>query len=213
MDAQDELEIRKLIAERKICQQLYAYQEAINRADFDGLVEFFGDAEIATVSATNPDELHGVIRGGRQFVEGFKAAVHFYDGSPRVQYCAANPIVTVSDDLDRATCHAYYFIFQGLGEHEYGSDRESREFPLQVIGCGRYLDHYVCADGAWRITAREIYSDLSGDYSRHMRLSPREMAEDKGFTRQGSDDPRLTPTVRDVPPSASKAGDSAGRRA
>ncbi|HEV8296596.1 MAG TPA: nuclear transport factor 2 family protein [Acidimicrobiales bacterium] len=194
MDSELELNLRKLIAEREIRRQLFGYQEAINRADFRALAEFFGDARIATVSSPNPDELHGVINGGEQFAEGFRTSVNFYDGSPRVQYCASNVIVDVSDLLDSATCHAYFFIFQALGDHDYRNPASPREFPLQPIGCGRYFDTYRYEDGKWRIRERQIYSDLSGDYSRHMRLSPLAMAEEEGFLAQ-QEGANLRPTA------------------
>jgi hypothetical protein len=189
VDQQLELEVRKLVAERDIRRQLFGYQEAINRADHEGLVRFFGDAKIATVSSPNPDELHGVVNGGEQFAAGFTSSTHSYDGSPRVQYGASNVVVDVDDSLQSATCHAYFFIFQGLGDHDYSNDDTSREFPLQPIGCGRYRDTYHHLDGRWQIVERKIYSDLSGDYSRHMRVSPRELAVEHGFLDQQLDRP------------------------
>jgi hypothetical protein len=189
------LEMRKLTAERYIRDQLYRYQEAVNRADFAELERFFGDARIATVSAANPDELHGVVLGGKRFADGFKQSVRFYDGIPRVQYCASNPIVQFNAAADKATCHAYYFIFQSVGDYDYGKRVQTGEFPLQVIGCGRYLDTYVMADGAWKLTEREIYSDLSGDYSHHMAVSPSTSARSQGLDPQKADG-GLRPTVQ-----------------
>jgi hypothetical protein len=176
-----EKELKRLIGHREITEQLYRYQEATNRADLAALASFFGDAKIATVASSNPDELHGVVDGGKQFSEGFADAVRFYDGSPRVQYSACNPIVQFNDEVDKATCHAYYFIFQGIGDHDYSGQGAKPEFPLQVIGCGRYLDTYHHVKGRWQIVEREIYSDLSGDYSRHMRISPAEAARHRGL--------------------------------
>jgi len=178
------LEMRKLTAERYIRDQLYRYQEAVNRADFAEMERFFGDAKIATVSAANADELHGVVLGGKRFADGFKQSVRFYDGIPRVQYCASNAIVQFNDAADKATCHAYYFIFQSVGDFDYRKGVQTGEFPLQVIGCGRYLDTYVQADGVWKMTEREIYSDLSGDYSHHMAMSPSTSAKGQGLDPQ-----------------------------
>lgn len=195
------LEMRKLTAERYIRDQLYRYQEAVNRADFAELERFFGDAKIATVSAANPDELHGVVLGGKRFADGFKQSVRFYDGIPRVQYCAPNPIVQFNATADKATCHAYYFIFQSVGDFDYQKRVQTGEFPLQVIGCGRYLDTYVLTDGVWKMTEREIYSDLSGDYSHHMAVSPSRSAKDQGVDPQKASG-GLKPTVQSAKVSA-----------
>jgi hypothetical protein len=207
-DMDIELELKKLMAEREICTRLYRYQEAINRSDLKGLEDFFGDAQIATVGSANPDELHGVINGGKQFAEGFAHSVRYYDGSPLVQYCACNPIVQFNDAVDKATCHAQYFIFQGLGTHDYSGKTKpsASDFPLQVIGAGRYLDVYAHLDGGWKMIEREIYSDFSGDYSKHMRVSPAELAHDKGFTAQ-EEGATLKPQTRNVPRAALRAPD------
>jgi SnoaL-like domain len=196
VDTELEAELKKLIAERDIRRQLFGYQEAINRADYQALAKFFGDAKIATVASGNSDELHGVINGGHQFAEGFRVSTHLYNGDPRVQYGASNVVVDVNDSLDTATCRAYFFIFQALDDYDYESRRIQGTFPLQAIGCGRYIDTYKYEHGEWQIVERKIYSDLSGDYSGHMRLSPREMAETEGFFNQ-EEGSRLKPTVVD----------------
>jgi hypothetical protein len=184
VDTELETELKKLIAERDIRRLLFGYQEAINRADYKALADFFGDAKIATVASGNPDELHGVVNGGQQFAEGFRVSTHLYNGSPRVQYGASNVVVDVSDSLDAATCQAYFFIFQALDDYDYDSRSIEGNFPLQAIGCGRYFDTYENRNGKWQIIERRIYSDLSGNYSGHMRVSPREMAETQGFFDQ-----------------------------
>jgi hypothetical protein len=194
-----EKELKRLIAHREITEQLYRYQEAINRADLDALAEFFGEAKIATVASSNPDELHGVIDGGRKFADGFANSVQFYDGNPRVQYCACNPIIQVNEAIDEATCHAYYFIMQGIGDHDYsGAAGKGPDFPLQVIGCGRYLDTYRLIGGRWRVVEREIYSDLSGDYSRHMRISPADMSRANGVDPHAASDTLVPKVEREV---------------
>jgi hypothetical protein len=117
-DTQLEKELRKLIAERDIRHQLFGYQEAINRADYEALAEFVGHAKIATVASGNPDELHGVVNGGQQFAEGFRVSTHVYNGIPRVQYGASDVVVDVSDSLETATCQAYFFVFQALDDFD-----------------------------------------------------------------------------------------------
>ena len=192
MDAHLELELRKLLAEREIRRQLFDYHEAMNRADYEALTVLMGDAVITVcdapghrartepVSTLRPEQRVAVINGGAQFVAGCRATWLTYDGDPRMQFGATNVVVDVADSLDSATCHSYFFLFQGLrpGDHPDHAFQDvaaqlgleaSSEFPLQVISCGRYFDTYRHHNEAWRIVTREIYADFTGDASRHMR--------------------------------------------
>jgi len=205
MDAHLELELRKMLAEREIRRQLFEYHEAMNRADFAALTALMGDAVITVcnaprhraltepVSSLRADQRVAVIHGGDQFVAGCRATWLMYGGDPRMQFGATNMIVDVADSLDTATCHSYFFLFQGLGPGDHPADQaldhpvdhpsdhpveqaathpdpeESSEFPLQLISCGRYFDTYRFQHEAWQIVAREIYADFAGDASRHMR--------------------------------------------
>jgi SnoaL-like domain len=192
MDAHLELELRKLLAEREIRRQLFDYHEAMNRADYEALTVQMGDAVITVcdapghrartepVSTLRPEQRVAVINGGAQFVAGCQATWLTYDGDPRMQFGATNVVVDVADSLDSATCHSYFFLFQGLrtGDHPDHAFQDvaaqlgleaSSEFPLQVISCGRYFDTYRHHNEAWRIVTREIYADFTGDASRHMR--------------------------------------------
>ncbi len=185
MDAHLELELRKMLAEREIRRQLFAYHEAMNRADYEALTALLGDAVITVCDAPRhrartepvwslrPDQRAAVIHGGEQFVAGYRATWLTYDGDPRMQFGATNVIVDVADSLDTATCHSYFFLFQELGPRDHPADQQpdhaSPEFPLQLISCGRYFDTYRYQGEAWQIVAREIYADFAGDASRHMR--------------------------------------------
>ena len=132
MDAHLELELRKLLAEREIRRQLFDYHEAMNRADYEALTVLMGDAVITVcdapghrartepVSTLRPEQRVAVINGGAQFVAGCQATWLTYDGDPRMQFGATNVVVDVADSLDSATCHSYFFLFQGLrptGDH------------------------------------------------------------------------------------------------
>jgi hypothetical protein len=185
MDAHLELELRKMLAEREIRRQLFAYHEAMNRADYEALTALLGDAVITVcdaprhraltepVSSLRPDQRTGVIHGGEQFVTGCRATWLTYGADPRMQFGATNVIVDVADSLDTATCHSYFFLFQGLGPGDHPADQQpddaTVEFPLQLISCGRYFDTYSCHGDIWQIVARRIYADFAGDASRHMR--------------------------------------------
>jgi hypothetical protein len=185
VDAHLELELRKMLAERDIRRQLFAYHEAMNRADYEALTALLGDAVITVcdaprhraltepVSSLRPDQRTAVIHGGEQFVTGCRATWLTYGGDPRMQFGATNVIVDVADSLDTATCHSYFFLFQGLGPRDHAADQipdhAFPEFPLQLISCGRYFDTYHYNGERWQIVAREIYADFAGDASRHMR--------------------------------------------
>jgi hypothetical protein len=209
MDDHLELELRKMLVEREIRRQLFDYHEAMNRADYDALTALLGDAVITvcdaprhrarteSVSSLRPDQRTGVIHGGEQFVAGCRATWLTYGEDPRMQFGATNVVVDVADSLDTATCHAYFFLFQGLGPRDHPADQQSedsadqvsalpledpigqmaaqvglqrpREFPLQVISSGRYFDTYRSLGDTWQIVTREIYADFAGDASRHMR--------------------------------------------
>jgi hypothetical protein len=126
-----------------------------------------------------------VIHGGEQFVAGCQATWLTYGGDPRMQFGATNVLVDVADSLDSATCHSYFFLFQGLGPRDPAPDQLGdafdmaldpnhgipSEFPLQLISCGRYLDAYQYLEepARWQIVSREIFADFAGDASRHMR--------------------------------------------
>jgi hypothetical protein len=209
MDDHLELALRKMLVEREIRRQLFDYHEAMNRADYDALTALLGDAVITvcdaprhrarteSVSSLRPDQRTGVIHGGEQFVAGCRATWLTYGEDPRMQFGATNVVVDVADSLATATCHAYFFLFQGLGPRDHPADQQSddsadqvsghpledpigqmaahvglqrpREFPLQVISSGRYFDTYRSLGETWQIVTREIYADFAGDASRHMR--------------------------------------------
>jgi hypothetical protein len=125
-----ELELRKMLAEREIRRQLFDYHEAMNRADYEALTALMGDVVITVcdaprhrartepVSSLHPEQRVAVINGGEQFVAGCRATWLTYDGDPRMQFGATNVVVDVADSLDAATCHAYFFLFQGLGPRD-----------------------------------------------------------------------------------------------
>ena len=209
MDDHLELELRKMLVEREIRRQLFDYHEAMNRADYDALTALLGDAVITvcdaprhrarteSVSSLRPDQRTAVIHGGEQFVAGCRATWLTYGEDPRMQFGATNVVVDVADSLDTATCHAYFFLFQGLGPSDHPADQQPdgsadqlsdhpledpigqmaahvglqrpREFPLQLISSGRYFDTYRSLGDRWQIVTREIYADFAGDASRHMR--------------------------------------------
>ena len=126
-----------MLVERELCRQLFDYHEAMNRADYDALTALLGDAVITvcdaprhrarteSVSSLRPDQRTAVIHGGEQFVAGCRATWLTYGGDPRMQFGATNVVVDVADSLDTATCHSYFFLFQGLGPRDHPADQQS----------------------------------------------------------------------------------------
>ena len=95
--------------------------------------------------------------------------VHLYDGLPRVHYITTNVVVTIDDALTTARAYSYYLGFQALRDYY---DATAGDFPLQAITAGRYEDTFEVIDDRWRFRSRQIWADLSGDLSQHMRMLP-----------------------------------------
>jgi hypothetical protein len=73
--------------------------------------------------------------------------------------------------------------------------------PVTVANAKPRDKAYALTDGAWKMTEREIYSDLSGDYSHHMAVSPSTSAKDQGVDPQKASG-GLKPTVQSAKVSA-----------
>ena len=54
-------------------------------------------------------------------------------------------VVDVDPSGERAACHSYFTVFQGLPD-----------FPLQAIISGRYVDTFERVDGRWRFAERRM---------------------------------------------------------
>jgi hypothetical protein len=162
-----EVELQKLLAERDITRLLFAYQEAINRGRFEELGELFEHATYQTAYARTA-EAHGTQRA-EGVVRNWQSMVQLYDGLPRVHYITTNVVVTVDDSLTTASSSSSYMGFQALSDYY---DATSGDFPLQAITAGRYDDTFEVLDGRWRFRSRQIWADLSGDLSRHMKMLP-----------------------------------------
>ena len=95
--------------------------------------------------------------------------VHLYDGLPRVHYITTNVVVTVDESLTTASSSSYYVGFQAVSDYY---DATWGDFPLQVITAGRYEDTFEVLNDRWRLRSRQIWADLSGDLSKHMKMLP-----------------------------------------
>lgn len=138
----------------EITNLLYRYAELIDAGDLAGAAELFKNAKIKMGGHDSPQDHHALLESWRKFIRLYPC------GTPRTKHVITNPIVEVDDDAGTATVRSYYTVLQS-----------SDDFPLQVVGAGRYHDAFERVDGKWRFSYRD-YSlfDRQGDLSRHLDL-------------------------------------------
>ena len=128
---------------------MFHYCELFDGARYDEFAALFEHGEWHRAGPGAP--------AARRWIE---ENVHLYDGLPRTKHTTTNVIVRVAPDGATATGSAYVTIFQALPD-----------FPLQPIFSGRYADRFVRAQDGWRWARREVFGDLYGDVTRHVRSS------------------------------------------
>lgn len=128
---------------------MFRYCELFDSAQFDAFAAFFKHGEWHRAGPGAP--------AARQWIED---NVHLYDGLPRTKHVTTNLIVQVASDGATATGSAYVTIFQALPD-----------FPLQPIFSGRYADRFERGEDGWRWVRREVFGDLYGDVTRHVKSS------------------------------------------
>jgi hypothetical protein len=144
-DPADQLAIERL---------LRTYARRIDAGDFAGVGALFALGTIATEDGT-------ALATGAAAVEALYLATtrRYDDGTPHTKHVTTNAVVDVDPSGDRAECHSYFTVFQGLAD-----------FPLQAIISGRYVDTFERVDGAWRFAERRMVPELYGDLSRHLLI-------------------------------------------
>jgi len=134
---------------------LYRYGELMDLGDFGGVADLLADVVIT-------------VEGGPGEIKGRAAILSMYvdwtrryddDGTPHSRHLISNPIVDVDADAGVATIRSSYTVFQQVDD-----------FPLQPIIIGRYHDTFERADGQWRFARRHLFTDLTGDLSRHLLI-------------------------------------------
>jgi ketosteroid isomerase-like protein len=123
------------------------YGSRIDAGDLDGVAALFTDATWSSGGR--------VLRGATE-VRPVYDDVILYDGVPRTRHVMSDVVVAVTGD--DATSRCSFTVFQA---------RDG--FPLQAVLVGRYHDAFVRRAGTWRFAAREIFADLLGDLSHHLR--------------------------------------------
>lgn len=134
---------------RELTSMMFRYCELFDTAEFDAFAALFEHGE-----------WHRAGPGAAAARSWIDENVYLYDGTPRTKHVSTNVIVEVAADGASATGSAYVTIFQALPA-----------LPLQPIFSGRYRDRFVRADGGWHWARREIFGDLYGDLSRHVKSS------------------------------------------
>ena len=141
---------------RQIENLLYAYAEAIDAGDLDGVAELFRHGRIHGAEGGPP----GTVFEGYDGVRGlYGMATRLYDddGTPKTHHTTTNARIEVDEDAGTATCSSYYLVTQA-----------TPDLPLQVIVTGRYRDTFHRLDGAWCFDTRTMYVDQTGDLSHHL---------------------------------------------
>jgi len=131
---------------------LHRYAELVDLGDFAGVGRLLDDA-VVTVEGVPGEQ-----RGGatiQAVLEGWTR--RYADGTPRTTHVLTNPIVEVDAEAGTASIRSKYTVFQQVDD-----------LALQPIIAGRYHDRFARSDDGWRFVARHLYTDLTGDLSRHL---------------------------------------------
>jgi uncharacterized protein (TIGR02246 family) len=132
---------------------VFAYAEAIDAGDFEGVADLLADA---VVTAEGSDrEWRGRDAILALYVRGTR---RYEDGTPRTKHVTTNLIVDVDDAAGAATCRSYFTVLQAV----------PGELFLQPVVAGRYRDAFARDAGGWRFAARHMMVDLVGDLSHHL---------------------------------------------
>ena len=147
-------------ASRQIENLLYLYAERIDSGDLEGVAEMFREAEIVAPATEGPGS-----SGYDEVLKMYQVACRIYEdtGTPKTRHITTNAIIEV--DGDTATARSSFTVVQATAE-----------FPLQPIIVGRYHDSFVCQQGRWQFSRREMYVDLLGDCSAHLLYSSEGLA-------------------------------------
>lgn len=134
--------VEELLAREQIRDVLYRYCRGVDR----------GDAElIASVYHADAVDEHGAFRGPgvdfAQFIVGAMDAVSIVG-----QHHLTNILIQV--DGHSAAAESYF-----IAMHPHQPEDEAA--PVLAVVGGRYLDHFECREGVWKIAHRQVVLDWS----------------------------------------------------
>ena len=141
-------------ARDEITALMYGYAEKLDLGDLAGVAAYFEDATYGPGGGPS-------IKGGKTLETLLNQIVKLYDGTPRTKHVTTNLMIDVDEKGDTATARSYFSVFQGV-----------EGTPLQPIIMGRYHDQFRRGPSGWYFTDRQIFMDLVGDLSRHLRSGP-----------------------------------------
>lgn len=136
---------------------LYRYADLFDAGRLDDAAQLF-DGGCIVAEGTE-------VSGAANIAGMWRSYVYIYeDGTPQTRHLVNNPQITVGDGGEVAQCRSQWTVLQA-----------TEDFPLQMIGSGRYADDFAKTDGIWHFTRREYAGvDFWGDTSAHLKHAPKE---------------------------------------
>jgi len=144
MELSDRIQIETLI---------FRYTRYVDTAQWEDLGRLFAAARI---TANKTDQ---VLEGAEVIGNYWKATNKQYDnGTLNTHHVVTNLEFEESAD-GQVRVRSCFTVFQA-----------TPALPLQPIACGRYLDLFDQADGAWRFRSKHIDVTLIGDMRHHLNI-------------------------------------------
>ena len=140
---------------REIEKLIFAYAEYLDSGDLARVADLFAHVRIQAA----PGVVH---EGATQVRAMYDDAVRLHaDGTPRTKHLITNVAVDIGDDGPTAKACSSYTVLQATDG-----------LPLQAIITGRYHDTFHRVDGEWCFDTREMFVDLTGDLTHHLKFNP-----------------------------------------
>jgi len=138
---------------RAVENLIYTYAERIDAGDLAGIGELFRHGRLQAAPGM-------VLIGADEVRALYERTTRLHDnGTPRTHHVTTNVAVELGDPTGTATARSYFTVFQ-----------QTEELALQPIIAGRYHDTFHRVEGVWCFESREMFVDLTGDLSHHLRF-------------------------------------------
>lgn len=132
-----------------------SYCWMVDRADYEGLAEFFKYANIYYDGVlSNPDGPDGEATAA-QFRD---SVIRYEDGLPHTSHCVINDIITVDEETETAEAKHYTIVIQGK-TGEFGPEVKIQDYKY---------DKFAIRDGKWVLTDRDMRNLAVGDLTTHL---------------------------------------------
>jgi 3-phenylpropionate/cinnamic acid dioxygenase small subunit len=145
----------QLSAADQVRNLLGRYCRLIDAGDFAGLGALMDRASLQSEDGTE------IARGGAAVADMYRGLVKVNAaGSPGTHHVVTNTEFAFEDD-GTITAHSAYVVLQATDD-----------LPLQPVIAGRYVDRFAeDPDSSWHFAQRRFSIGLTGELSRHMRIS------------------------------------------